>query len=131
VSDKDPYEVGYARPPAATRFRPGQSGNPSGRPKGRKSFQALVQDAADTKIELKMGGKKVNMSMAQAFIQSLFRSALSGNAKAYPLVVELLQRYLDDEVDATVDENARAAERALVAQLLERHSGSENDSAAT
>lgn len=27
-----PYEVGYGRPPKATRFKPGQSGNPKGGP---------------------------------------------------------------------------------------------------
>ena len=27
-------KVGYSRPPFATRFRPGYSGNPRGRPKG-------------------------------------------------------------------------------------------------
>ena len=28
------YEVGYGKPPQATRFQPGKSGNPKGRPKG-------------------------------------------------------------------------------------------------
>ena len=28
------YDVGYARPPKATQFAPGKSGNPKGRPKG-------------------------------------------------------------------------------------------------
>ena len=28
------YEVGWGRPPQASRWRPGQSGNPKGRPKG-------------------------------------------------------------------------------------------------
>ena len=31
------YEVGYGKPPRATRFQPGKSGNPNGRPKGAKS----------------------------------------------------------------------------------------------
>ena len=30
------YEVGYGKPPAGTRFKPGQSGNPAGRPKGSR-----------------------------------------------------------------------------------------------
>jgi hypothetical protein len=32
------YEVGYGRPPVATRFRPGGVGNPKGRPKKKKTW---------------------------------------------------------------------------------------------
>jgi hypothetical protein len=35
------YEVGYAKPPVKTRFAPGQSGNPRGRPKGSKNRKGL------------------------------------------------------------------------------------------
>ena len=31
------YEVGYGKPPKSKRFKPGASGNPKGRPKGKKS----------------------------------------------------------------------------------------------
>ena len=31
------YAVGHGKPPEATRFKPGQSGNPKGRPKGKKN----------------------------------------------------------------------------------------------
>jgi hypothetical protein len=32
-SADESYEVGYKKPPKATRFKPGQSGNPSGKSK--------------------------------------------------------------------------------------------------
>ncbi len=31
------YEVGYGRPPVASRFQPGQCGNPKGRPARRRA----------------------------------------------------------------------------------------------
>ena len=37
------YEVGYARPPLHSRFRPGQSGNPAGRRKGAHNLGTDVQ----------------------------------------------------------------------------------------
>lgn len=40
-----PYEVGYGRPPKATQFKPGQSGNPKGRP--RKDYDDLRHELAE------------------------------------------------------------------------------------
>ena len=31
------YEVGYGKPPVASQYKPGQCGNPGGRPKGSKT----------------------------------------------------------------------------------------------
>ena len=37
------YEVGYAKPPDKSRFKKGQSGNPTGRVKGsKKRIEALA-----------------------------------------------------------------------------------------
>ena len=39
------YEVGYRKPPVATRFQPGQSGNPRGRKKDSKNkIPALAEE---------------------------------------------------------------------------------------
>ena len=37
------YKVGYKRPPVSTRFKPGSSGNPKGRPKGQRNFKTIMR----------------------------------------------------------------------------------------
>lgn len=36
---KSDYKAGYAKPPHHGRFKPGQSGNPKGRPRGAKNLR--------------------------------------------------------------------------------------------
>ena len=36
------YRVGYRRPPAATRFKLGVSGNPKGRPRGARNYKGIM-----------------------------------------------------------------------------------------
>ena len=36
-SQSQDSDVGYGRPPKASQFKPGQSGNPNGRPRGAKT----------------------------------------------------------------------------------------------
>jgi phage terminase large subunit-like protein len=43
--NNDDYEVGYGKPPASSRFRKGQSGNRSGRPKGTKNLKTDLLEA--------------------------------------------------------------------------------------
>jgi Family of unknown function (DUF5681) len=42
--------VGYRRPPIGTRFRPGQSGNPRGRPKGARNLSTVVAAALGERV---------------------------------------------------------------------------------
>ena len=58
----DSYEVGYAKPPAATRFKPGQSGNPRGRPKGAKNKPQHISTETLHDIILSEAYRKVTMT---------------------------------------------------------------------
>src|SRR4051812_4337181 len=55
--DDRPYDVGYGRPPKATRFRKGQSGNPRGRPKGAQGLRSLLEAALAQQITVSEGGR--------------------------------------------------------------------------
>ncbi len=59
----DDYEVGYARPPKHTQFRKGQTGNPRGRPKSRKSGSTDVSELLNEPVRVKTGGEADSVSV--------------------------------------------------------------------
>jgi hypothetical protein len=83
------YEVGYGRPPVNTRFKPGQSGNPNGRPKGRKNMGDLLQEAFDKRIPIRQGETVRKVSTAEAIILAFVSKALKGDAKAFAKLFDL------------------------------------------
>ena len=38
------YRIGYGKPPKESRFQPGQSGNPRGRPRGAKNKRPALNE---------------------------------------------------------------------------------------
>jgi hypothetical protein len=93
--DRDNVAVGYKRPPRRTRFRPGSSGNPAGRPKRRPSFrEALLAELAATMPgnDPRHAGSKL-----QALVRTLVDAAIAGNARAQSVLVGVLARIGDVE----------------------------------
>lgn len=68
-SDPTTYTVGYGRPPEATRFKAGQSGNPKGRPKGSHNFQTLLDDEMQARVPVVINGKTVRLSKAELAVR--------------------------------------------------------------
>jgi uncharacterized protein DUF5681 len=85
--------VGYKEPPQHTRFRPGRSGNPAGRPKRHLNFW----DALLTELAAASPGKDREQarSKLQALVKTLVDTAIAGNARALSLVVSALARLGD------------------------------------
>lgn len=97
---KEPgYEVGYGKPPSDTRFRPGRSGNPKGRPRGSKNqkpalneerLKDIILEEAYRSITVRDGHRNVSVPMAQAVVRSMAVNAAKGQHRAQRLFAEML-----------------------------------------
>jgi len=87
-SEKD-KTVGYSRPPVATRFQKGKSGNPKGRPKGRKNVGTIFQDALHRKIGVREGDRIRSMPKIEAAIEVALNKALKGELGAFAKLMDV------------------------------------------
>ncbi len=85
----DPYEVGYGKPPKASQFKPGHSGNPSGRRKRPQSVAEQLEDILKRKIEITHGGKVKRVSLQEVMLTTLVNKAAKGDLAAFRAVMDL------------------------------------------
>ncbi len=94
------YEVGYGKPPVATRFQKGRSGNPSGRPKTvlEQFDPAKLLEAIDNEeITVFDKGKPKRMTKAEIQFRQLFAKAIGGDLKAARLIAKMANEYFTPE----------------------------------
>lgn len=81
------YRVGYGKPPKHTRFKPGQSGNPKGRPKGAQGFTAELDRELKAIITVTENGQMIKLSKQRALVKSLLAKALKGDPRSVALIL--------------------------------------------
>jgi len=74
-------KVGYRSPPAQSRFKKGQSGNPTGRRKGARSFRTVLDEQMQDTIELTISGRKRRVKTIDAVIMSLKAGSIKGDPR--------------------------------------------------
>jgi hypothetical protein len=87
LSNSRDYEVGFKRPPKDHQFKPGQSGNRNGRPKGSKTFSTYFDQELGEFVNLNENGKPPRMPKRQVLAKQLVNKALGADAKVAGLVV--------------------------------------------
>src|SRR5690348_6643125 len=108
--------IGYGHPPAEHRFQPGQSGNPSGRPKRQRTFWSTVRAELAKPVPGKDGEPGCKM---EALVTTLVDSAIAGNARAQTVLIGALARLGEAE------DNEAAAMTADDQELLDAFVGGE------
>src|SRR5258708_9571136 len=95
------YEVGSEKPPVATRFQKGKSGNPSGQPKEvpQPLDPGIILESIDNEeIVVIDNGKRKRMTKAEIQFRQLFTKAIRGDLKAARLIVNTAAEYFAPEV---------------------------------
>lgn len=114
------YEVGYGRPPAHSRFRPGQSGNPRGRPRNAKNASTIVREALTAKVRLRENGRTRNMSKLEVCMTQLANKAAAGDLKAIQMVISLYREVEAEAHGRSQDRPLDQADREILDMLLSR-----------
>jgi len=92
--DKQNSAVGYRRPPVNRQFKPGQSGNPRGRPKGSKNFPTMFAEAMSRPVTVRdKKGKIRTLSKQELMVEVMVNKALAGDPKAFAMVVQFADKF--------------------------------------
>src|SRR5271170_4553096 len=96
------YVVGYGKPPLHSRFQKGRSGNPRGRPRGRKNMSTLLSDALNGSVVVVENGRRKKITKREAIVTQLVNKSASADLKATQIVLAML-RDLDSRADGSAD----------------------------
>ena len=101
-------EVGYGKPPKSGQFKPGQSGNPRGRPKGARNVNTLMQRELARKIVASVDGERKSISALEVMVRQLIQDGLKGKASDRIKVLAAIDKYcpqilMEDLTPSTIE----------------------------
>ncbi|MGE0409899.1 MAG: DUF5681 domain-containing protein [Amphiplicatus sp.] len=111
------YEVGYGKPPRRTQFKKGQSGNPKGRPKGKRNLKTDVRETLQLPVSITENGRKRKVSTQTAVLLRLREKALQADAKAIDRIVALAHVHNNEEFVEEASE-ALSSDDAMILDLF-------------
>jgi uncharacterized protein DUF5681 len=83
------YDVGFGKPPKPSQFRKGFSGNPKGRPKGRRNLATVLERTLQEKVVINENGVRRTITKLEAAVKQLVNRAASGDLSAMRQLVAL------------------------------------------
>lgn len=90
TEDVESYAVGYGKPPRHTQFRPGQTGNPRGRPKAPRAFDELIEKELSQLVTVREGDQSRRLPKRTVIVKQLVKKAMEGEDRALRSLLMLI-----------------------------------------
>lgn len=127
MSGSGDYEIGKGRPPRATRFKPGQSGNPKGRPKGRKDFATEINEVLKAPVPVTENGRTRKVTSTKATLMRLRKKALEGDGRSIDRLLELALAQAAEEAAVEGERKLSAVEDEILERFIECRAGGRDE----
>jgi Family of unknown function (DUF5681) len=106
-------DVGYGKPPKATRFKKGVSGNPKGRPKGSLNVATVFMKTLREKVVINEHGQRKPVTKLEAALKQLVNKAAGGDLRAIGQLRDLAR-------EAEEKQNTAATQHSQVVDDLDQ-----------
>lgn len=108
------YTVGYGKPPAQHRFKPGQSGNPRGRKSRKRNESEIIAMVRDELVTMTINGKTRRITAFEAATRKTFSTCLAkGNVRDIEKLFQLFARYGAEPEEQRIAQMKEASEQVL------------------
>lgn len=116
-------------PNEATQFKPGQSGNPAGKPKGR-SVTARLRDLLDS---MELGGKAIpnGKQVADLLAEVIIKNALKGDHKFVATVLDRTEGKVVDRTEAVDADGGPGVSHSVEVEFVDAAERSDEDQDST
>ena len=112
--------IGYGKPPRHTRFKKGQSGNPTGRPKGTPNFATALEQALNEQVVVNEGGQRRTVSKLEATVAQLVNKAAMGDLRATKQLLTVVHALDGEPSDVNGVTPTTESDALVIAHLIDR-----------
>jgi Family of unknown function (DUF5681) len=124
--DESAYAVGYGKPPRHSRFEPGQSGNPRGRPPGSKNLSSLLKKALDEPVIVVENNRRRRIAKREAIVKQFVNQSAKGDLKATQLLLSILRDLESRAEPGSADaDKITEADQQIIARIKARLGGAD------